>query len=56
MEVAEALGMNVGAVFVAGSKVRKLLREALERLDPHDESGGDPDAAEELPPSGGGGD
>lgn len=50
MEVAQALGMNVGAVFVAGSKVRKMLREVLERLDPE----GDEEARRDEPRTAGG--
>jgi RNA polymerase sigma-70 factor (ECF subfamily) len=36
-EVAEHLSMNVGTVFVARSKVQRMLREELQRLDSEDD-------------------
>lgn len=39
-EVADALKMKIGAVFVARSKVQKMLREEIQRLDDDTEQGG----------------
>lgn len=42
-EAAERLGMKVATVFVARSKVQKMIQEEVRKLDPPDPEGGTPD-------------